>query len=132
MSVKCSNLEMSPQMVFESVNRRQVISQMWLTPYDLMTCHECVSSVVILFAVDGSSQATQSQGSDVTSSQPVLSQFRGSNMSPSIRAFAFLTLGLYLCICLSLLLRYCVALWYFLQLCCFIMVLHLLTCTACG
>jgi len=53
---------------------------------------------VELLVVDGSSQPTQSQAADTISSQPVLSQFRGSNMSPRIRAFAFLTLGLCLCV----------------------------------
>jgi len=50
----------------------------------------------MLLAVDGSSQDALSQNSDIASSQPVLSQFRGSNMSPRIRAFAFLALGVYL------------------------------------
>jgi len=53
---------------------------------------------VKLLAVDGSSQSTQPQDAEVASSQPVLSQFRGSNMSPRIRAFAFLAFGLYSCV----------------------------------
>jgi len=52
-------------------------------------------------AVDGSSRPMQSsQGSGVTSSRPVLSQFRGSNMSPRIRAFAVLVFGLYFHCCI--------------------------------
>ena len=52
----------------------------------------------MLLALDDGLQIAQSQGSDVASSQPVLSQFRGSNMSPRIRALAFLTLGVYIII----------------------------------
>lgn len=61
-------------------------------------CYQSVSMMNML-TVDGSSQPVQSQSSDVMSSQPVLSQFRGSNMSPQIRAFAFLALGVYRCVC---------------------------------